>query len=237
MTRVGCSGWQYRHWRGDFYPERLAVARWLDQYAATFDTVELNNSFYRLPERTAFERWRARTPPGFLFAVKASRFLTHLKKLKDPDEPLSRFFERAVGLESKLGPVLYQLPPGWTVDRDRLDAFLRALPSGFTHVMEFRDASWYAPEVLARLDAAGVSLCLHDMAGSASGRLRVGPVVYVRFHGTIRYGGAYPTDALEDWARWLNGERSAGRDVFCYFNNDIGGHAPRDAERLKQLIC
>jgi len=235
MIRVGCSGWQYRHWRGDFYPEGLASARWLDHYTSIFDTVELNNSFYRLPERETFERWRERTPPGFLFAVKASRFLTHLKKLKDPEEPLARFFEHASGLGPKLGPVLYQLPPRWPLDVTRLDHFLSALPPG-RHVMEFREPSWYAPAVLGRLEQAGVTLCLHDMPGSATPRVRVGPAVYVRFHGTTRYGGAYADQDLDGWAEWLRAEHRAGHDVFAYFNNDIGGHAPRDAKRLRNKI-
>jgi uncharacterized protein YecE (DUF72 family) len=237
MIRIGCSGWQYRHWRGDFYPSALPASRWLEHYVDRFDTVELNNSFYRLPEQATFAGWRARTPPGFLFAVKASRFLTHMKKLKDPEEPLERFFSRACALGPKLGPVLYQLPPRWPADPARLDAFLAALPPRVRHVVEFRDPSWYDPAVLARLDAAGVSLCLHDMTGSTAPRVRVGPIVYVRFHGTTRYGGAYPDADLEAWAAWLHAEHAAGRDVFAYFNNDVGGHAPRDAARLRHLTA
>ena len=151
MIRIGCSGWQYKHWRGDFYPSPLPVARWLDRYAQAFDTVELNNSFYRLPPPETFTRWLERTPEGFLFAVKASRYLTHLKKLKDPVDPLHRFFESARQLGPKLGPVLYQLPPNWPADVERLRAFLEALPRGVRHVMEFRDPSWYCPGVLEAL--------------------------------------------------------------------------------------
>ena len=186
--------------------------------------------------RDTFERWRERTPDAFLFAVKASRFLTHLKKLKDPEQPLRRFFDNAAGLAEKLGPVLYQLPPRWPLDLGRLDGFLGALPPG-RHVLEFRDPSWYAPEALDRLARAGVSLCLHDMPGSATPRDRMGPFVYVRFHGTTRYGGAYGDDDLDAWADWLAGEHRAGRDVYAYFNNDIGGHAPRDAVRLRERLA
>jgi uncharacterized protein YecE (DUF72 family) len=236
MFRVGCSGWQYRHWRGDFYPASLPSTRWLEHYAATFDTVELNNSFYRLPDPETFERWRERTPDEFLFAAKASRFLTHMKKLKDPDEPLARFFGHAAGLGSRLGPVLYQLPPRWALDLERLRTFVEALPPGVRHAIEFRDPSWYADEALALLDAAGVALCLHDMPGSASPRVRVGSFAYVRFHGTERYGGAYGDEQLDDWAGWMRAEHAAGRDVFAYFNNDIGGHAPRDAQRLGRRL-
>jgi uncharacterized protein YecE (DUF72 family) len=236
MVRVGCSGWQYKHWKGDFYPAGLREADWLAHYLRSFDTVELNNSFYRLPEAATFRSWRERTPTSFLFAVKASRFLTHMKKLKDPEEPLQRFFERARELGTRLGPVLYQLPPRWPVNLERLDTFLACLPRRARHVIEFREPSWYAPEVLERLEHAGVSLCLHDMAGSASPRIPVGPLVYVRFHGVTRYGGRYSDEELAPWAEWLRAEHAAGRDVFAYFNNDIGGHAPRDAARLREMV-
>ncbi|HXE80149.1 MAG TPA: DUF72 domain-containing protein [Vicinamibacterales bacterium] len=232
LLRIGCSGWQYRHWRGSFYPADLPVANWLARYARTFDTVELNNSFYRLPSAAAFRRWRDQTPPGFLFAVKASRYLTHMKKLKDPGEPLARFFEAAGELGPKLGPVLYQLSPRWAANIERLRAFVAALPRGVSHVMEFRDPSWYAPEILNVLERAGVALCLHDMTGSATVRRRVGPFAYVRFHGTTRRGGRYDDAALESWAEWMESELRRGAPVFAYFNNDVGGHAPRDAARL-----
>lgn len=237
MIRIGCSGWQYKHWKGDFYPPDLREAGWLDWYARTFDTVEVNNSFYRLPEAHTFVGWHGRSPPRFLFAVKASRYLTHLKKLKDPEEPVRRFFERATALGDKLGPVLYQLPPRWPADVERLRAFVRCLPPQHRHVVEFRDPSWYTPEVRAVLEAHGVALCLHDMHGSAPARQLVGPFVYVRFHGTTRYGGRYGDEELRSWAEWLRTEHDRGRDVFAYFNNDVGGHAPRDAVRLRDLVA
>lgn len=226
----------YRHWRGDFYPEGRPVSDWFEHYASVFDTVEINNSFYRLPEAETFAAWARRAPGGFLFAVKASRFLTHLKKLKDPEEPLNRFFERARCLGKTLGPVLYQLPPRWPVDLARLETFVNALPRGVRHVIEFRDPSWYRQDVLDVLERSGVSLCLHDMQGSATGRLRIGPCAYVRFHGVTRYGGRYGDEELAPWAEWLAGEQQAGRDLFAYFNNDIGGHAPRDAVRLRTML-
>jgi uncharacterized protein YecE (DUF72 family) len=237
QVRVGCSGWQYKHWRGDFYEAGLAQKRWFDRYATVFDTVEINNSFYRLPEESTFAAWAGRAPRGFLFAVKASRFLTHMKKLKDPEEPVDRFFSRARALGPFLGPVLYQLPPGWKLDRDRLEHFLQILPRGVSHVIEFREPSWYAAEVFALLEQHRVTLCIHDMPGSASGRMRIGPSVYVRFHGASgRYGGSYPDDRLADWAEWLHGERTRGADVFAYFNNDVGGHAPRNALVLRRCL-
>jgi uncharacterized protein YecE (DUF72 family) len=235
--RVGCSGWQYRHWRGDFYPAELPAARWLEYYAARFDTVEINNTFYRLPEAPTFAAWKQRVPMGFLFAVKASRFLTHMKKLKDPEEPLDRFYTRARALGRAFGPVLYQLPPRWPVNVERLEAFLRALPRRRQHAIEFREPSWYCDAVFALLDRYRVALCLHDMAGSASGRLRVGPFVYVRFHGSAKYSGAYEPAALDRWAEWLAAHAGAGTPVFAYFNNDVGGHAPRDAAYLRTALA
>ena len=234
--RIGCSGWQYRHWRGDFYPVELSASRWLEHYAAKFDTVEINNTFYRLPEAPTFGAWRRRVPNGFLFAVKASRYLTHMKKLKDPRDPLARLFTRAKRLGPALGPVLYQLPPRWPVDLERLESFLGALPRGYRHAIEFRDATWYRDSVFGLLERFSVALCLHDMAGSASGRLAVGPFTYVRFHGTAKYSGSYPDAALKEWAEWLAQRIQEGKAVFAYFNNDTGGHAPRDAVRLREMI-
>ena len=236
-ARVGCSGWQYKHWRGEFYPPDLPQTQWFEYYAARFDTVEVNNSFYRLPERSTFASWARRAPTGFEFAVKASRFLTHMKKLRDPEEPLDRLFTRMRGLGGNLGPVLYQLPPNFRLDLQRLTAFLRLLPRRVKHVVEFRETSWYAPEVYDLLDRARVTLCLHDMPGSTTERMRVGPFVYVRFHGSgARYGGGYPDAHLANWAEWLQEQRRAGADVYAYFNNDIGGHAPRDAVTLRRLV-
>ena len=235
--RIGCSGWQYKHWRGDFYPADVPAARWFEYYAARFDTVEINNTFYRLPEEQTFARWAERAPMKFLFAVKASRFLTHMKKLKDPEEPLARLFDRMRPLGRHLGPVLYQLPPGWKLDKPRLEHFLQVLPKGVKHVLEFREPSWYGDDVSALLERYRVARCLHDMKGSATGMEAVGPFVYVRFHGASgTYSGAYPEERLERWADWLQAQRHGGSDVYAYFNNDIGGHAPRDAVSLRRLL-
>jgi uncharacterized protein YecE (DUF72 family) len=235
-VRVGCSGWQYKHWQGDFYPAGLPLNRWFEHYASRFDTVEVNNTFYRLPEAATFAGWARRAPARFLFAVKASRFLTHMKKLKDPDEPLRRFFTRAVRLGPTLGPVLYQLPPRWPADLERLSAFVEQLPRTHRHAIEFREPSWYADEVFALLEKHRVALCLHDMAGSATGIRACGPFVYVRFHGPQKYTGRYDDEVLARWAEWLAGRVREGRPVFAYFNNDAGGHAPKDAVRLRDAI-
>jgi uncharacterized protein YecE (DUF72 family) len=182
MIRVGCSGWQYKHWRGDFYPSYLPASRWLEHYAARFDTVEINNSFYRLPEARTFDAWRQRVPMGFVYAVKASRYITHMKKLKDPGPPVDRLISRVTHLDQVLGPLLYQLPPGWPLNLQRFKDFVRVLPRHLDQVIEFRDPSWYVEDVFSALEAHRVSLCLHDMEGSATSLRVVGPFVYVRFH-------------------------------------------------------
>ena len=232
--KVGCSGWQYKHWKGDFYPAALPQRQWLEYYARHFDTVEVNNSFYRLPPEGVFESWRARTPARFLFSVKASRFLTHMKKLKDPEEPVARLFSRAVELRRKLGPVLYQLPKQMPKNVERLSAFLDVLPERVRHVIEFREPSWYDEQVMRLLRQHNVALCLHDMPGAETPRVLTARFTYVRFHGaTGRYNGAYSTDALQRWAEWLV---ASAVPAFVYFNNDIGGHAPRDAKKIIELL-
>jgi uncharacterized protein YecE (DUF72 family) len=237
QLRVGCSGWQYKHWRGDFYPAELPTSRWFDHYARTFDTVEINNSFYRLPPPHTFAKWRDQAPKRFLYAVKASRFLTHMKKLKDPEDPLFRFFENVKHLGPRTGPILYQLPPRWPLNLERFEHFLRALPKRYRHTVEFREASWYDERVYELLRRHHVALCLHDMQGSATGKLVVGPFIYVRYHfGTSKYGGRYEDRRLDEWGEWLAEQTARGLDVFAYFNNDTGGHAPRDAVRLLDRI-
>ena len=234
---VGCSGWNYKHWRGSFYPADLSQKEWLQWYARHFQTVEINNSFYRLPEETTFEHWRAQSPPGFVFAVKASRYLTHMKKLRDPGEPLDRLLSHARGLGRKLGPILYQLPAQFRIDIPRLETFLDALPRRRRHVIEFRDVSWYVPQVFELLEQHGVVLCLHDKDGSAIDSQFVGPFVYVRFHGTNgRYHGSYSDAALSAWAQTLADRWRRGQPVYAYFNNDPNADATRNAATLKRML-
>ena len=234
--RIGCSGWNYKHWRGLFYPADLPMKRWFAHYAAVFDTVEINNTHYRLPEAGVFAAWRDAAPPGFVYAVKASRFLTHYKKLEAPGEPIERLTSRASHLGDRLGPLLYQLPPKWKLDLGRLRDFVEVLPGEFTHVLEFREPSWMTDAVFALLDQAGVSFCTHDMPGLEVPRLAVGPAAYVRFHGSSgKYVGRYPDGMLEEWHAWMRDQAAAGRRVFAYFNNDIHGHAIEDALALKRL--
>jgi uncharacterized protein YecE (DUF72 family) len=235
-ARVGCSGWLYKDWRGRFYPATLPQKAWLSYYAREFDTVEINGTFYRLPGAERFAAWRKTVPAGFLFAVKASRFLTHMKRLREPDEPIRRLFARTHRLDRTSGPTLYQLPTGWKVDVSRLHQFLRALPRRRRHAIEFRDPTWYTEEVYALLARFRVALCLHDMEGSATGRLAIGPFAYVRFHGTPKYVGRYTARSLEQWANWLDAQLLADRPVFAYFNNTTNGQAVEDAIRLRAAL-
>jgi uncharacterized protein YecE (DUF72 family) len=244
QLRIGCSGWNYASWKRRFYPDGLPPSRWLAHYASVFNTVEVNGTFYRLPEATTFAAWRDETPAGFLMAVKASRFLTHMKRLRDPEEPLERLLSRAAALGPRLGPLLYQLPPTFHRDLGRLDAFLATLPRTLAgtrhrllHVLEFRHPSWYVRETYQLLERHAVSLCLHDKAGSGVVEEVTGPCVYVRFHGTSgHYHGSYGDAALRRWASRLVDEWRAGRHAFAYFNNDPEAVATRNARRLHELV-
>ena len=235
--RIGTSGWEYRHWAGRFYPRDVPRDRWLEHYATEFDTVELNNSFYRLPDAEQFARWGRRVPSGFRFAVKASRYLTHIKRLRAPEEPMERFWIRARHLGPRLGPVLYQLPPRWTPDLDRLGAFLRVVPTE-PQAIEFRDRRWYAASTFELLDGAGVGLCLHDMPGAETPPRPIGPLVYVRFHGAgAKYGGSYSSQRLSAWADRIAHWALDGTPVWAYFNNDAAANAVGDAQRLRALVA
>jgi uncharacterized protein YecE (DUF72 family) len=237
QIRIGCSGWVYKHWRGIFYPEGLPQRLWFDRYAEEFDTVEINNSFYRLPSGDTFEKWRKQALDGFCYAVKANRFITQAKKLKDAEQPLQRFLEPTRRLKKHLGPILFQLPPKMKINLERLEQFLKILPSDMTSVFEFRNTSWYVPETYDLLGHHGAGFVVHDMPGSKSERIAVGPLVYVRFHGGEgKYWGRYSDEGLLGWADWLVEQAHNGRTAWCYFNNDIGGHAIEDARTLKSML-
>jgi len=234
---VGCSGWNYKHWRDLFYPKGLPARRWFEFYAGHFDTVEINNSFYRLPPPETFGKWRDQAPPGFCYAVKANRYITQAKKLLDCEEPLERMMSAARHLGDRLGPMLFQLPPSLGINLERLENFLRILPSDVTSVFEFRNSSWYIGATYELLERYGAAFCSHDMKGSATERIAVGPVAYVRFHGGVgKYWGRYPDEQLMGWADWMIEQARGGRPVWAYFNNDIHGHAIDDAQSLKSMI-
>lgn len=234
--RIGTSGWHYAHWRGPFYPDDLPSARWLEYYARRFRTVEINNTFYRLPSASTLDAWRRTAPRGFCFAVKASRLITHLKKLKDPEKTVTGFLERIERLGDELGPVLFQLPPRWDCDVERLAAFLAALPSRHRYAFELRDPRWHTPTVYRLLERAGAAFCAYDLAGFHSPVVVTTDFAYVRLHGPGgAYHGSYSRAALRTWARRI-GAWSSLAAVFVYFDNDEAGYAVRNAATLRDLL-
>ena len=233
--RVGTSGWHYNHWSGRFYPDNLPKSKWFEHYAQYFDTVEINNTFYQLPKARTFENWREQAPEDFLFTVKANRYITHIKRLKDAGEPLGRFIERATLLRSSLGPILYQLPPSFHKDLDRLAVFLQLLPKDQTTVFEFRHKSWFSEDTYELLREFNAAFCIHDMPGVATPRIITGSVIYIRFHGSAgKYEGDYPKSALRDWAQWIKENAKGIRSIYAYFNNDIHAYAVRNARTLRE---
>ncbi len=235
---IGTSGWSYEHWAGRFYPPPLPAAARLAFYARHFATVEINATFYRLPQPATVAHWAEETPGDFCFATKASRFITHMKKLKNPDASLAPFFAVIAGLGRKGGPILFQLPPRWHVNLDRLTEFLQALPAGYRYAFEFRDRSWHDGKVLAALADHGAALCIHDLAGHESPVETTADFVYLRLHGPKGpYRGQYGKAALGEWAQQIAGWNARGRDVYCYFNNDEKAYAVADAATLNELVA
>jgi len=241
---VGTSGWQYRDWRGVLYPPGVPQRSWLEYYAGRYATVENNASFYRLPSRETFADWRARTPAGFLMAVKASRYLTHIRRLRDPAEPVGRLLRAAAGLGDRLGPVLVQLPPTMAADVGALDECLRefarfpAVGQPVRVAVEFRHESWWTPEARQTLERHGAALCWADRLGSPLGPLwRTADWGYLRFHeGCSQPWPRYGAQALRSWARRAAGTWPDGADVFAYFNNDQGGAALHDAAAFAAIL-
>lgn len=237
QLHIGTSGWHYRHWIGNFYPDGLASPGFLEFYCSRFKTVEINNSFYRLPTAKTLAAWRDGTPDDFLFTMKASRYLTHMKKLKDPREPLRTFLEQADILGKKLGPILFQLPPGWHCNPDRLRTFLAVLPDRYRCAFEFRDPSWFDPEVYQALEEKNAAFCIYELEGTLSPKKITADFVYVRLHGPGgAYQGSYDTAALSGWAGAFSTWLRQGREIFCYFDNDQQGFAANNALALARMM-
>jgi uncharacterized protein YecE (DUF72 family) len=234
---IGTSGYVYRHWRkGIFYPSGLPAREELGYYASRFRTVELNNPFYRLPTPAMFDRWGASTPAGFQFSVKASRFITHIKRLREVGDELALFLERAERLGPKLGPILFQLPPTQQVELTRLGDFLALLSGVRRWVIEFRHPSWHTGEVYQLLTDHGVALCIPVGGGLHPDRITTAPFTYIRMHRGQGPGGGFTRKELSSWAGQIRGLRSAGKDAYVYFNNDWEGYAVRDAGILQGLL-
>lgn len=228
---VGTSGWQYKDWRGVLYPDGVPMRLWLEEYAARFATVEINNAFYRLPTRETFESWRERTPPDFVVALKASRYLTHIKRLRDPAEPVDRLLGHAAGLGDRLGPVLLQLPPTLHADPALLDECLGRFPTGVRVAVEPRHDSWWTPEVRKVLESRGAALCWADvLARPVTPLWRTADWGYVRFHeGRAQPWPRYGRQSLTTWVRRLTDAWSDDHDVYAYFNNDPNAAAVHDS--------
>jgi uncharacterized protein YecE (DUF72 family) len=236
--RIGCSGWVYKDWSGPFYPPEVKDRDRLEHYATRFDTAEINASFYRLPSEAAVDGWASRVPPGFVFAWKVSRFITHNKKLKDCEDSVALVFGRMARLGAAYGPALVQLPPQLRRNDARLAGFLELLPKGGRHTVEFRHESWYAPEVFEILAAHDAALCISDHHSAPSPWEVTASWVYVRGHGPGgRYAGRYPEAELARWADAIGGWRAEGRDVYAYFDNDVKSAAPFDALALKARLA
>jgi uncharacterized protein YecE (DUF72 family) len=234
---IGTSGWHYKHWKGTFYPAHIKESQQFDEYRKSFSTVELNNSFYRLPTPQTFTAWRKATPKNFVFAVKGSRFITHMKKLNLDREGIKKFFTSVKNLKEKLGVILFQLPPKWKVNAARLNSFIKVLPKKYRYTFEFREHSWYNDDVYTILKKSNCAFCIYELEHHMSPMNVTADFVYVRLHGPgNKYQGSYTDDTLRQWAKRCKHWQSEGRDVFIYFDNDQEGYAAFNAVRLKELV-
>ena len=235
QSHIGSSGWVYPHWRGRFYPADLPESAWLGFYARHFASVEINSSFYRLLSREALAHWREATPRNFQFSVKASRFITHMKKLKEPELTLPPLLEAVAGLGDKLGPLLFQLPPNWRVNPGRFRECLQALPRDIRVAFELRDPSWHTEPIFELLAEFNAAFCIYDLAGFQSPRQITADFTYLRLHGPgAAYCGRYGRKPLADWAAWLG--RQQLKAAFIYFDNDQAAYAVRDAAELQAML-
>ena len=235
-VRIGCSGWSYPHWRKRFYPEKLPAREHFTFYAQHFNTVELNNSFYRQPPPERFVAWRDQAPPGFVFAVKGSRYVTHIKRLAVDQKSIDLVVDGARGLDDKLGPILFQLQANFHVDLERLEHFVGMLPDDLRFSLEFRHDSWLVPAVFELLRAHRIALCIPDHPRMPKSFELTSDFTYIRMHLPPR-GLGYGQRSLQPWANRVIDWRRAGLDVFVYFNNDMEGHAIKDAQALVALVA
>ncbi len=234
---IGCSGFNYKHWKEVFYPDDLPQKKWLEYYCGVFSTVELNVTFYRLPLAGTFEKWRDRTPPDFAFSVKGSRYITHLKRLLNPEEPLELFFERAFQLQEKLEVVLWQFPPGFHINIERLQHFLELLGKHpVRNTFEFRHESWITEEVIKLCRMHDASLCMADSPEFINALPATADFIYMRRHGAKGISGDYSKEFLEHDAAMIRNFMREGKDVYIYFNNDAYGYAPKNARELMGML-
>ncbi|RJR30955.1 DUF72 domain-containing protein [Candidatus Parcubacteria bacterium] len=234
---IGTSGWSYNHWKKVFYPVNFAVQDWLRYYSLFFDTVEINNTFYVLPEKNSFFRWRKTVNKDFVFAVKASRYITHIKRLKTPDKATRLFWQRVKFLKDNLGPILFQLPPGFKKDTERFKKFIHTLPKGIKAVIEFRNREWFCREVKNVLAESNTGFCIYNGLGFTAPLWVTSSMVYIRLHGPKKmYRGNYSPKELILWSKRIKKWSKDGKEVYCYFNNDYKGYAVKNALNLKSRI-
>jgi len=234
---VGTSGWSYDHWRGPFYPEHLPGSRMLDYYAQRLHSVEVNSSFYRLPAQQTLRQWYDNTPADFRFAVKASRYVTHMKKLGEPRKTLPVLLDRVSALGDKLGPILFQLPPHWHFNGKRLSDFLDTLSHEFRYAFEFRDRSWINEHTCELLSQHAAAFCIYELDGYLSPQEVTSDFIYVRLHGPEgAYQGGYDEQTLAGWADAFSSWTRNGKSIYCYFDNDQHGYAVQDALRLQAMF-
>ncbi|PQJ34914.1 hypothetical protein BSZ35_10180 [Salinibacter sp. 10B] len=235
QLHIGTSGWQHDAFAGRFYSDDLAQSDRLSFYADTFGSVEVNNTFYQSPDEETLHNWREQTPDDFTFVVKANQYITHFKKLKDPEEPIQNLYRNVEPLGDALGPILFQCPPNWHQNLERLHNFLAVLDDEHRHVFEFRDPTWLNEGTTEALAAHDAAFCIYDYGDRSTLRTVTTDFVYVRLHGAGEaYRGRYTDAALDEWADAVAEWRAEGRDVYVFFNNTAGeGHAPHDAQRLR----
>lgn len=236
--RIGTSGYHYKDWVGRYYPEGMKSNQMLAHYLRDFDTVELNNTFYQLPNESTFDAWRDNTPRDFLYAVKGSRFITHMIKLKDAQRGLTNFMPRAERLGAKLGPILWQLPPGWKVNVERLEEFLSLLPKKHRYTFELRNETWLTDEVLEVLKKHNAAFCIYELAGYQSPMEITADWTYVRLHGPtpFKYQGSYSDEQLAEWADRIRGWSRKLKAIYVYFDNDDSAYAVYNAIALKRMV-
>lgn len=230
---IGTSGWHYDHWIGPYYSKDLSHQKFLKFYAQDFNSVEINNTFYRLPSKKAIKQWAKTVDKTFHFAVKASRYITHIKRFKDPKAGLKRFFAAIHPLSFQIGVILFQTPPKMEANLERLKSFIDVLPKGYRFAFEFRHPSWYQEEIYTLLKKKKMGFCIHDYDDIASPEIVTASFVYLRLHGPHGdYSGKYPSKVLIKWAKKITGWQNEGKEVFCYFNNDQAAYAVKNAQSL-----
>lgn len=236
-AHVGTSGWHYKHWKGPFYPADMSPKNFLAFYSERFRTAEINSSFYKQPDKNVLRGWRELVGEDFVFAFKANRFITHMKKLKDPVDPLRRLYDVAEALGETLGPILFQLPPGWSFNEERFENFLKELSSDHRHTFEFRNETWLNSRTLQLLRDHEQAFCIHELAGFLSPKEVTTDFVYIRLHGPgDKYQGRYDKETLGTWAGAISSWKRAGKDVYCYFDNDESGYAAINAAELAEMV-